>query len=1063
VNNKSISFVLVALLVLFILLILEKSIALSQGRVNVILRPAHDFLETYSQIQGSIPFYQSIPLERGVWFPSDKAKLIYEGKSIPAHITPSVLWPDGSVRWLSVDGVWPKELELSTEAYVDLSSENLPAWDSNSQGHTLRASGDILELLDDKGIVIAKLAPEAQVLEIKEKKGAQSDDPDYLDEKGQFTWAEPINELNADGKASPLSMRIRECIVELEDQIFTVYRVRGDGGKVAPGSELEWQLRLRVYHNAPVIRLQMTWVFHWNPEKYALASAKWVIDFTDTFSKAGVPSVTQMLDLVQGEARIQSTPDGRSTLIHSGREIFKAEFPDPLLHVWLLQSGDTYMSIGSPNGTRLGPNHLSIGSNRIEFAAWSEKLSYGLDLRRTTKPDEYEADLTGEAIGLARTVEASLCWASTPEAATGLASIEADRDGLWFPSFKDLVETEAIEPWDIDVIKENHEYFQGLKANIHFVLSSRDIWRWNGFINFGDVRTNFAFGNNPDRGLNAMHWALHGRYGWRNGSGDVYRGLLTTGLVLQDREILLGAIDYALHVADVDVCHGSFFKKQSGSEGGMHRRNKNHWSGSIQTQYTPSAGLYLAKWLTGHERISETLLEVLEYSKGSSRGSAFPASAWINHYAETHDPRSLDTAKELLADCISFWKSSAGEPVSFWEAILGLFSKRSNLLQPDEISFIYKNNFRRISDGITVLVDFHLITGDDLYLDAILESLLSHGLPDSPVPNLSEYYPIAYLLANGVSEESIGTSLLSKARLQVKELIPQKSPESSEWDYETLVNIITTLLPPKADPAYRETASIGGRSAYAPLVMSYIMKRSAQVRKQIDPVDVDKVVPDTQRKVGLIHRWTFNDEKSPLYDDIGGVTLKNGNGVKFADGQAIFDGSSRSFLYSMDPRINSECFSGKKEFTVWVRFEVDEYRGDEIIRLVRRNLKGNYSNTTFGITIGNQSLSAAIVSGSQATGTPAGVTFSDKEPNVAAISFSSSLLRNYGNGVERIRELEDISINDVGVFTVGGFVNYDSDMAFSQVFIGRIDEIRIYDKLLTLEELNSIEAVTIMK
>ena len=64
---------------------------------------------------------------------------------------------------------------------------------------------------------------------------------------------------------------------------------------------------------------------------------------------------------------------------------------------------------------------------------------------------------------------------------------------------------------------------------------------------------------------------------------------------------------------------------------------------------------------------------------------------------------------------------------------------------------------------------------------------------------------------------------------------------------------------------------------------------------------------------------------------------------------------------------------------------------------------------------------------------------------------------------KQIRELEDISINDVGVFTVGGFVNYDSDMAFSQVFIGRIDEIRIYDKLLTLEELNSIEAVTIMK
>jgi len=211
---------------------------------------------------------------------------------------------------------------------------------------------------------------------------------------------------------------------------------------------------------------------------------------------------------------------------------------------------------------------------------------------------------------------------------------------------------------------------------------------------------------------------------------------------------------------------------------------------------------------------------------------------------------------------------------------------------------------------------------------------------------------------------------------------------------------------------------------------------------------------------GLVNRWTFNDPKKPLVDDIGGVNLINRGGVKFEDGKAIFDGTSRSFLYSMDQKVNSQRFSGTKEFTIWVRFEVDSYpESDVIIRLVRRNLTGSVGNTTCGITLGATSVSAAVSSGSKSTGTPAGVTYKEKEPNSVALGFSPYLIRNYGNGVERIREIENLSINDKGAFTVGGLVNYNDDMTFSQVFIGRIDEIRIYDRLLTLEELNAIEPV----
>jgi hypothetical protein len=197
---------------------------------------------------------------------------------------------------------------------------------------------------------------------------------------------------------------------------------------------------------------------------------------------------------------------------------------------------------------------------------------------------------------------------------------------------------------------------------------------------------------------------------------------------------------------------------------------------------------------------------------------------------------------------------------------------------------------------------------------------------------------------------------------------------------------------------------------------------------------------------GLVNRWTFNDQKELLVDDVGGVTLLNGGGVTFSDGQAIFDGGGESFLYSQDPRVNSERFGDTKEFTVWVKFEVDSYR-DDIARLVRRNETGINSRTTFGLTVSGDSVTSAVISGSSSTGTPAGVKFSDKKPNVVAISFSSALLRNYGNGVERIRELDNLTINDKGSFTVGGLFNYNSN-TFSQVFIGRIDEILLSDLLL---------------
>lgn len=800
--------------------------------MDIKLGPTEVFTEGLSL---PVPFYQGIPLKEGELFlRGENVHLTYEDTVLPAYIRPAALWPDGSVRWLAIDGIWPEGLYVKEGVSVKLSPGEYRVKNLyTSPILSLRKDGNTLELISSEGKILYTLSPEAKVLRITEPKAAQSRDPSYLDERGQFVWAEPIEVLNPDGEPLSLSMSIRECEMETENSLYTLYRVRGDGGDLPPGNGLEWQLRVRIYHNAPMVRFQMTWAFHWDPDEYALASAKWILEPSEPLNEVNMPGITRTFSLANEEVCITSTPEGRVDLIHSDGDkpktdlltrlrlkIFRTQgdghildFPDPSMDYCVLKGDEDYISLGIPNMTRLGPNHISINRERIEFAAWNGESGYALDLRSTLTPGEFgisAGDLKSTAVGLGKTVEMSLCWADTLEDAALLAKIEAQRDNLWFTSLEELARTGAVEPWEAKTFDLNREYFNGLAANIHFVLASRDKWRWNGFINYGDFKTNYPLSVSPEKGLYAGHWALYGRYGWRNGSAQAYRGLFYAGLALQDREILMSAVDYALHVADVDICHPSFFSEAVGTQGGMHRRNRDHWSGSIQVQYTPSSGLYLAKWLTGYERFSDCLEEIRGYvARNDPMGSAFAGSAWINHYAETHEPASLVMAERLLLEAAAFWEAS------------------SNLPNLSGISALYADNFRGTLDGYPVIIEFHQITGDKRYLDALLESVRHYGPPEEVDVSLGEYYGMAYLLTNGVSEEDLGLSRsqVSTLRTQLEGVIPSDLPSSSKWNYKTLENIITKRLPPIGNPNYRESGPIGWRSIYAPLVLRYFGKR----------------------------------------------------------------------------------------------------------------------------------------------------------------------------------------------------------------------------------------------
>ena len=143
------------------------------------------------------------------------------------------------------------------------------------------------------------------------------------------------------------------------------------------------------------------------------------------------------LNLGSGTVVLRSDPTGRSTLFHAEKSIADADWPDKNWEVTVAKTQDHALGIGIPNFTRLGPNHLEVTDQTMTFASWSGSSGYGLDLRQSAEPDEFQHDFgdhQSQAIGVMRTLEASLVWGENLDVAGELARLEARRDTLWLPT-----------------------------------------------------------------------------------------------------------------------------------------------------------------------------------------------------------------------------------------------------------------------------------------------------------------------------------------------------------------------------------------------------------------------------------------------------------------------------------------------------------------------------------------------------------------------------------------------------------------------------------------------------
>lgn len=777
----------------------------TEGAVTVELNPPR------SGLPEGMPFFQAVPLPEGL-LSMDPGQMLYSTDSgTPMKARPATYWPDGSVQWLQVSGITGK---TAAEKWVNTLDFDVEFPSSEFDSVSVREvvlDGDKIRLLDGKGEPWMTLEWMASMVRVELPMRPPEVDPEKIDSEGQYRWAAPLNVLSNSPKRVDLRMNVEDLRKGSVDGLATTWIISGTGRAPEVDGRLEWQLRIEPIDGSSIVRLAMTWSAFWDEKRWALAGASLVLQPEGGFIRGRSGKTT--IDSIDGGWFVSNSVTGESVSSQEAAE--SGEFAAD----WLCLGKDgEWFGIALPDFRYLGPNRLEVSKDGLEIHFWDSRSGLALDLRRTGNEDDFsvaEVDVDSVPLGLSRTFDLWLIPGTDADAVAEMSMALAARDDQWFSSSEAVLSTGVLGPIRMEAIDPESPYLQGVRANLHFLRASRERWKWYGFVNYGDVRTNFAYGRSVERGLHPGRWAMSGRYGWRNGSGDVPSGLLMTGLALNDRELAMMGLDYVRHITDVDMAHPPLHGPGNKHSGGLHRRNRDHWSGSVQMQYSPSNGLYLGYWLSGSPRLAQSLSALRDFAlRDRESHSAFAAQAWVNHYRETQNVEDLEVAERLLDETAQWWERASG----------GKLKGRSAL---------YAGNFRWASDGVSTIRDFYEATGDPEYLE-LMREILSRELNGE---HGKLYYTLApegimgYLFGAGVSESFLDPVRLQQSRDFMKAIVPENLPPQEDWSYDNLVTVITEILPGAPAPAYRESNAIGKRAANSLFALNLIKKDKCDDRQ----------------------------------------------------------------------------------------------------------------------------------------------------------------------------------------------------------------------------------------
>lgn len=717
-------------------------------------------------------FSSGVPLAEGSVASEKHLKVLdANGNEVPAQFTPLAFWPGGSLKWVGISPV------LSAGTTLPLSLHHGQPNDSLQQVMAIQKVANGVQVETD--LLTMEIATNGAGFAITQKRTGRRMMVDWelqrLTRPAQRTteaWLgsrESVEGLPRDlfsiGHSSA-----DQVVVEEQGPVRTVVRVSGYFTSATGESFCRYDYRLYLYQGSETVRWQPTWIYTGHPESEIIGGLEAIL------SASGEPVRHATVRYSEESEDPRATRQITEQRVLPGHAVVQ-EMLEFYLDGWL--SWETESDINLPIQVAVRefwqnyPSGFEVNEDMVRVGFWpSASVSY-LDLARTSGGDgdgESGTDMESHATGVGKTFEVLIHPGVDSDHFKELATV-FEQEPLFYPGSEYMVQTGVLGP----IAAEDRIGFpriEGLyRALVFWILENRKKFEWYGFIDYGDVRTNFL--------RSEQSWRTQGRYGWRQGSGDVPSAIFTHYFRTGDRVAWTLGAPYARHVLDVDTVHyehpGTLQPK-----GPMHRRGQDHWSGKIQTQYTYTQGAFLYHYLSGDLRARSVLLEE------TAPWQSAPEQAWSANAFNT-----MIRAWEATGD--SKWRELARQQ-----------------LQPHLGGDSY-DNFRFAVDFIPALSQYVWLTGEEEATEELRQRGRTFLDPEKwayfhpSIGRRGGRYMVPAMLYN---LDGDATATVRYPARTLAQMLPQPVPPELDWNWETLTTWLGRV-PPHGITATTLTAEIG--------------------------------------------------------------------------------------------------------------------------------------------------------------------------------------------------------------------------------------------------------------
>lgn len=694
-----------------------------------------------------LPFFFSsgIPLAQGTIASVDQLVLRDAAQnSIPTQFTPLAYWPDGSIKWVSITPV----VHGSHTLPFTLCQIDQAAAPKTIQIHTLPDQGVRVE---SDQITVEVSGKNAQ-FQWTDRATNRTITVDWQLERRQRealkitdSWLHPHDRRPEDSPAQfSLSHSVAEEItVEESGPVRAVIRVQGKFTSADGEAFNRYDYRLYVHAGTSTLRWQPSWIFDGNPETDFIGSLTASLQISGENPAQATTQVhrvdqdqEQVIQLSPGQSIVQDDAEQRL----SGHLSVKTNRADlPPVQIAVKEFWQHY------------PSGFAVADDSIQVGLWPSQSAYVLDLARTsdgTGEGEGSRDSESNAVGVSKTFDLLFHGGIASETFQPSAEV-LDQEPLFYPGSQYMVGTGVLGPI-APLDTQGFPRMEGLyQAGITWLALNREKFRWYGFIDYGDTRTDYV--------TDKQAWMNYGRYGWRQAAGDVPQAIMVQYFRSGDRTAWEFGAPYARHIMDVDTIHIQSSNNYQ-PVGSIHRRGQDHWSGDAQSQYTYSQGAYLYHYLSGDLRVRSVLVEDIAawHSQKASSGSANAFNTTIRTWEATGDAKWRELAKQQLAPYL------------------------------DGKNY---DNFRFAFDYVPALSQYVWLTRDQEVLDEVslrMDRLLdpevwAHFHPDISPRGGRLMLPAIFRSLGGEVQKSV----LYPARSLASRL-PPAPPEEKPWTWESL-------------------------------------------------------------------------------------------------------------------------------------------------------------------------------------------------------------------------------------------------------------------------------------